>query len=343
MAKLRSSMRSLCEGVGPDRPLRDIDTGDLRDILDRNGWGVTTRKGYLGDFGTFFRYCRRHEWIDGDPCRRIETPILDKAPPGILTLDQVKTLVTACQEDSPSLLGFLVVALFAGMRPAEVLRLSWEDVRPEGIFVEPHKAKTRRHRIVETDECLGAWLASASAAGADFRPPNWQARWDALRKRCGLYAGWSQNALRHSFASYRLALRGEDETARLMGNSPQMLVAHYRTPVLRADAEAFFALRPDAEAIARGVKVEAARRAAEAFALASHLDTIRPRCGRPRCRAHAPAMPSLGNPIPAADSAAAVPATSQPRIANPCFRANTASDESQDSQRVPFPGTRLAN
>lgn len=343
LAKLRSSMRVLCQGVGSDRPLRDVTTGDVRDVLDRNGWAVSTRKGCLGDFGTFFAYCRRHEWIDGNPCARIETPILDKAPPGILTLNQAKTLVNACQADSPSLLGFLVVALFAGMRPAEVLRLSWEDVRPEGIFVEPHKAKTRRHRIVEADECLAAWLAAAREAGAEFRPPNWQARWDALRKRCGLYAGWSQNALRHSFASYRLALHGEDETARLMGNSPQMLVAHYRKPVTRAEAVAFFALRPDPGLLAEGLKVEAARRAAEAAALAAHLDTIRPRRGRPRGpTSPAPPLP-VGDPAPGIERPAAAPLECHPRIANPCWPPDSAPDESPDSKRVPFPGTRLAD
>lgn len=343
LRKLRRSMHVLRTSVGGDRPMRDVCTADVRDVIERNGWSPSTRKGYLGDFGTFFRYCVRHEWIPGDPTARLEAPILDKSPPAILTVEQARRLLGVCQAEFPSLLGYLAVALFAGMRPAEILRLSWDDVRPDGIVIEARKAKTRRHRIVEMDPCLAAWLEAARTAGASFRAVNWEALWDAMRERAGMFRGWRQNALRHSFASYRLALRGEDETARMMGNSPQMLVAHYRNPVPRADAEAFFALRPDPAALAQGLHVELNRRRVQTQVRAELLDSIRPRRGRPK----APASPALalplGCPVPPSPAFPASSLGDEPRIANPCFPADGATHEGQDPERVPFAGTRLAD
>ena len=67
-----------------------------------------------------------------------------------------------------------------------------------------------------------------------------------------LRANWPQNGLRHSFASYHYAkYRNENETAALMGNSPQMVFAHYRELVRPAQAEAFFGLLPPPDALAR--------------------------------------------------------------------------------------------
>jgi integrase len=53
-----------------------------------------------------------------------------------------------------------MVALFTGIRPQEVLRLSWDNVKLDRNFVEvpAAKAKTRQRRIVELSENAGAWL-----------------------------------------------------------------------------------------------------------------------------------------------------------------------------------------
>jgi hypothetical protein len=71
-------------------------------------------------------------------------------------------------------------------------------------------------------------------------------------EKAGLRAEWPQNALRHSFASYHYAkFRNENETAAIMGNSPQMVFGHYRELVRPAEAEAFFRLMPPPSALAR--------------------------------------------------------------------------------------------
>jgi hypothetical protein len=56
---------------------------------------------------------------------------------------------------------------------------------------------------------------------------------------------WKQNALRHSFGSYRLpALNDAPKLALEMGNSPAMIFRHYRELVKPAEAEKFWAIMP---------------------------------------------------------------------------------------------------
>lgn len=55
----------------------------------------------------------------------------------------------------------------------------------------------------------------------------------------------TQNCLRHSGASYRLAAIGNaPQTALELGTSVQLLMQHYRELVAKEDAEAWFSIFP---------------------------------------------------------------------------------------------------
>jgi hypothetical protein len=57
--------------------------------------------------------------------------------------------------------------------------------------------------------------------------------------------GWRQNALRHSFISYRVAETGDvPRTALEAGNSPKMIFRHYREVVDEESAKAWFSITP---------------------------------------------------------------------------------------------------
>lgn len=73
--------------------------------------------------------------------------------------------------------------------------------------------------------------------------------WRTLGKvrRAARITRWPQDVLRHSFASYTLAIQPDAAAlARIMGNSVAVIDAHYSRPVLPAHARAFFALLPAA-------------------------------------------------------------------------------------------------
>jgi hypothetical protein len=58
-----------------------------------------------------------------------------------------------------------------------------------------------------------------------------------------------RNALRHSFGSYHYALhKNENLTAAEMGNSPSMILRHYRAVVTPLAAKAYWQLSPASQA-----------------------------------------------------------------------------------------------
>ena len=60
---------------------------------------------------------------------------------------------------------------------------------------------------------------------------------------------WKANALRHSYASYRFAQTGDaGRVAGELGNSAAVVHRHYRELVKPADAERWFAVKPEGPA-----------------------------------------------------------------------------------------------
>ncbi len=62
---------------------------------------------------------------------------------------------------------------------------------------------------------------------------------------------WKPNALRHSYASYRLAeIKDAARVALEMGNSPSMLFRNYRELVTEEQAKQWFSVMPGLKGIA---------------------------------------------------------------------------------------------
>lgn len=149
---------------------------------------------------------------------------------------------------------WVCLVVFGGLRPNEARRISWEDIREGFVHIGGAKAKTRRRRLVPISDQLAAWLDAARAVEAPLPPIGWDRDWRRARDRAGLKDKYSHNALRHSFASYHFALhRRASETAAILGHSEAMLFRHYRERVSPREAEAFFGLLPNPEALAAGM------------------------------------------------------------------------------------------
>src|SRR5439155_26357105 len=139
---------------------------------------------------------------------------------------------------------------FAGLRAEEILRVEWSDVerRPGFIEVAAHKAKTATRRIVPIAESLSRRLAIAPRNGERVWPHSKAYFFEALRNAASdAKITWKQNALRHSFISYRLAeTQNINSVALEAGNSPQMIFRHYRELATPQQAKTWFAIAPEA-------------------------------------------------------------------------------------------------
>jgi len=145
----------------------------------------------------------------------------------------------------------------AGLRTAEILRLTWQDVfRVAGhIEITAGKSKTRQRRLVEVCPALAAWLepfrqltgkvCPITAASVDVI---WQQQF--LKLCDAAQVSRKRNGLRHSFCSFHFAAHAnENLTAALAGNSPAMIHQHYKGLATRAEAEKWFSVKPSETAV----------------------------------------------------------------------------------------------
>ena len=145
-----------------------------------------------------------------------------------------------------NLLPHIVIGAFSGIRAAEIERLDWRDILFDRGYIEikAAKAKTKARRLVPLLPNLCAWLEPLKKEeGHVCFVPNVAFRLNYLGEKSGV--GWRQNALRHSYASYRLADTPDAAKVALeMGNSPDKLFRHYRELVTPDAAKEWFAIMP---------------------------------------------------------------------------------------------------
>jgi integrase len=204
---------------------------------------------FLRAIRTFFRFAQRHEWLskEVDLLERVEKQTEKRTPVEIFTPSQLAAIL---EKASPQVAPCIALAAFAGLRSAEILRLDWSDIerRPGFVEIAAHKAKTAARRIVPISENLSRWLAMAPRNGARVWPDTKDSFFKAMRRAANNgKIKWKQNALRHSFISYRLAeLQDVNRVALEAGNSPQMIFRHYRELATPEQARTWFAIAPEA-------------------------------------------------------------------------------------------------
>lgn len=127
-----------------ERNLADFTTADVEAWLNQFDKPYT-RQTWLARLSTLFAFGVRRGWIERNPCDFVERITVDKQAPRILTPDQVDTVLAITPQVCRP---YLVLGVFAGIRPDELLRLKWADVDLITRCVTVNDAKTRRRRIV---------------------------------------------------------------------------------------------------------------------------------------------------------------------------------------------------
>src|SRR5205085_6371317 len=140
--------------------------------------------------------------LDSNPVLHTAKPKLPDNPPEIFTVDELRALLQAANEQGPDGLPMLAIGAFAGLRDAEIKRLDWSevDLARGHIEVKAAKAKSARRRIVAIQPNLAAWLRTYSVKKGRLAPDGYRTSLDRIRKTAGLLR-WPYNGLRHSFAS----------------------------------------------------------------------------------------------------------------------------------------------
>lgn len=202
-----------------------------------------TRNTFRRDIRTLLSFCEKRGYCQTNEATKTELATTVDKPASILKPTQASTLLGACGDD---LVAYVAIPLFAGLRAAELQKLDWSEIDLDSghIEVTAAKSKTARRRLVPISENLRAWLEPVLKLAGPVAPVGLRNRLDDAKEAAG-FKTWESNAMRHSYGSYRLAKCQDAAKVSLeMGNSPQMVFAHYRELVKPKEAERYWKIVP---------------------------------------------------------------------------------------------------
>lgn len=210
------------------------------------------------------------KWCDAEAVAHLEIKATVSGEVGTLTPSQAEAIMSAAVKHFPDCVAPFAIALFTGMRQAEIERLTPRDITSDGLTVPATSAKTKRRRFVQMPEPLAAWL-EAYPVGDAVCPPDWTRKERAVRRLAGFKVWsnlmerldppqeaappdnlpeWPSNGLRHTAATVALAMGKPIETLVFEhGHSGglTMLRKHYAGAMPKKDAIAIWAIRPEAK------------------------------------------------------------------------------------------------
>jgi integrase len=219
-----------------------------------------------------WRWCAKppRSWCKTEAVEQVDIVRTVQGEVGILTAKQAEAVMLAAETHYPETVPAFAVALFTGLRQAEIDRLTVGDIKADGIGVPALSAKTKRRRFIAMPEPLTAWLAAYPPSGDTLTPPDWARKQRAVRRMAGFRVWsdlvhrlnvvpaqeakppetlpeWPDNALRHTAATVSVALGKPLESLIFEhGHSGgvTLLKRHYLGAMPKAEALKIWAIRP---------------------------------------------------------------------------------------------------
>jgi integrase len=247
LAGIRTFVGRLERGYS-GKQISTITSSVLSDYMISHPCSPSTRNSLRRYWWGFFDYCRRIGAIDNNPAEAITPGRADEKMPQIFTVEETERILQSTMDLKSSLLPLITFGLFTGLRTSELLEIKWSDVSTDHIRVIPSVAKKRRQRIITIPDNLKPYITGWKLDDEKISPIKERRLYHYLReiaKKSNLPT-WTRNGMRHSFASYHLALyRDAAKTATILGHTQNVSVLwnHYRELVTEADAKRYFDLK----------------------------------------------------------------------------------------------------
>jgi integrase len=227
-----------------EQMIAGIGASRIEEWLRGLGVGPVTRNTYRRRLAALFNFAKRRGYISENPIADVERAKEQETEIAILSVGDLARLLECASSD---MLPFWTIGAFAGLRPVEIERLTWDEVDFDAglIEVKASKAKTASRRLVTIQPNLRGWLAPYRTRTGRVCPRNLRRKSDEDRERARLRAEWPQNVLRHSFGSYHLAQFNDAAKLALeMGNSPAVIFRHYRQLLKPKQAALYWKITP---------------------------------------------------------------------------------------------------
>jgi len=241
----------------PGKVIATVTTADLERFVAELPLAPGTKNTFRRDINTLWSFADKRGWAVASVARHVETVTVEDGSPGILTPAQAARLLEHTTDEET--LVFHAIGLFAGLRVAEIKKLNWSDVDFEAGFIQvtAKASKTRTRRLVPILPNLEAWIGPLAKPSGPVLSREIRRHHRAAREASGVT--WTDNCMRHSFVSYRLADTGNAaQTALEAGHDQAILFRHYRELVKPKDAARFWSIRPCQSSASKVVAMSAA-------------------------------------------------------------------------------------
>jgi integrase len=176
--------------------------------------------------------------------------------PSIIKPNQLKSFLSLT---SPQVMPYIVLGSFAGLRPEEVQRLTWEDYLKDenNVLLNTEVTKMKRFRTIPKNECLKQWMDNLANKTKDKKgkiaticnvTKSTYVR--VLKEKFGGPLGadaQGRDLFRHCYVSYRCADTDWDfqTVANETGHSVQQLKSSYLKLVGKRESKEWFSTFPD--------------------------------------------------------------------------------------------------
>ena len=253
-----------------DRVLADIATGDLTAILDAKG--ATASEMHRRNLRAFWRWAAKppRSWCHDEVVAALEARrTSDDEDIEFLRHEEVEALLRAAEAQSHAAAAAYAIAVFGGVRQAELAKLRWCDVGEDHITIGKRIAKKHSRRLVPIGPTLRSWLDAHRDDALDgclVVGSNWRDVSNAVRRRAGwdvsarllkdppepTRGAWPANAPRHTCATVLVATGTPLEALTFsFGHSEghDLLRKHYVGQLPKKEALAILAIGPKGETV----------------------------------------------------------------------------------------------
>jgi len=220
-----------------------------RYIYGKGSWNGTTKNSHLRHLRALYSFAMKKGYVTIDPFASV--PFVkdkaDKITDKVLPVDDAKTLLQfALDRGRKAACASMSLIFFCGIRVEEVTRVSWEniDLDSEKPTVDLKQGKNGKRRVNAIPENAVHWLRACHCNSGLVAPSNYTKAMQRLRRVAKV--PYKQNAARHSFASYHIALwEDATKTAIMLGHpNAALLYSTYRQQVKQSDAERYWNIIP---------------------------------------------------------------------------------------------------
>ena len=262
MQGLRWHLGKLEAEFGP-RLIKEIKVDDLQNYFTKvSGGSKSAHLGHIRYASIVFGYAVKKDWLNNNPCEKVDRPNNKLGAPEFMLVDDVEKLFAAVESSThaKAMIPRMALGFFSGIRVEELDRLDWKDINFEEKYITIRRevAKCRVPRHVTILPNLLLWLMK-------YRSP--EGLVGLQHQRFAIYRreimekkkiAWPQNAMRHTFASNHVAMwEDAPKTAFELGHltGTQLLYKSYRGLTSKKDAERYWGIKPGAVMAATERKV----------------------------------------------------------------------------------------